>query len=177
MFPLKTSLIVYIPLCALCSVFCTIVCDMWISGLVCPTQNLHSMLVGLMQSQTGLIKRAQLQWIGLPAWQPPFLPFPTKPSLQLQLYDPTLFTQVALTSQSWDPAMHSSMSSTVQIKQQTTFYKENLFLNCFFLAVSLPFHSTTNYTAGWQLSAVLQCGILDKKWYYEKKKKKKKWQG
>ena len=39
------------------------------------------------------------------------VPFPVKPSLQTQLYEPAVFTQSALTSHPELPATHSSLSA------------------------------------------------------------------
>ena len=40
-----------------------------------------------------------------------FLPFPVNPSLQVQLWPPSVLLQTALTSQLWDLVLHSSMSN------------------------------------------------------------------
>ena len=40
-------------------------------------------------------------------------PFPVYPSLQVQLWEPSVLVQCAFMSQSWPPLLHSSISSRV----------------------------------------------------------------
>ena len=45
-------------------------------------------------------------------------PSPMYPCLQLQLKDPAVFAQLAFTSQTWPPFVHSSVSENVQREQK-----------------------------------------------------------
>ena len=58
-------------------------------------------------------------------------PPPVYPALQLQEYEPTVFTQFAFTSQLWVLVVHSSRSAKITLKNKNerdikTIYFENL---------------------------------------------------